>query len=329
MFTFINPMWLWALLVVPVLVVIAVLWERDRSKVGQAFADPSVMAIGSDRRARTLRRTALALAILAAAMGPIALARPAVDTTEQKHQGAVILEIDTSKSMQKTDLQPNRLDAAKVAANQFLDSAPEEVLVGLVTFSDRAVVQVAPTLDRIAVRNALDRLQVKEGTALGDAVAAGLGSLSGAGVLNPLPASPAQSAGRIMILTDGAGNVGLSTDDAIARAQAVKVPLYTVMLGNDAGRPDRPPPPQVLAGMATQTGGVFAQTTSTADLTKIFEDLGGALTVVPTVRELTVLAPLIALILLAIAGVLMVFSRRRPIATGPGAVMPGLPPLEG
>ena len=328
MFTFINPMWLWALLVVPVLVVIAVSWERDRSKVGQAFADPSVMAIGSDRRARTLRRTALALAILAAAMGPIALARPAVDTTEQKHQGAVILEIDTSKSMQKTDLQPNRLDAAKVAANQFLDSAPDEVLVGLVTFSDRAVVQVAPTLDRIAVRNALDRLQVKEGTALGDAVAAGLGSLSGAGVLNPLPASPAQSAGRIMILTDGAGNVGLSTDDAIARAQAVKVPLYTVMLGNDAGRPDRPPP-QVLAGMATQTGGVFAQTTSTADLTKIFEDLGGALTVVPTVRELTVLAPLIALILLASAGVLMAFSRRRPIATGPGAVMPGLPPLEG
>ena len=201
--------------------------------------------------------------------------------------------------------------------------------MGLVTCSDRAVVQVAPTLDRIAVRNALDRLQVKEGTALGDAVAAGLGSLSGAGVLNPLPASPAQSAGRIMILTDGAGNVGLSTDDAIARAQAVKVPLYTVMLGNDAGRPDRPPPPQVLAGMATQTGGVFAQTTSTADLTKIFEDLGGALTVVPTVRELTVLAPLIALILLASAGVLMAFSRRRPIATGPGAVMPGLPPLDG
>ncbi|NDH54206.1 MAG: VWA domain-containing protein [Betaproteobacteria bacterium] len=141
------------------------------------------MALGTvgGARARALRRTALALAILAAAMGPIALARPAVDTTEQKHQGAVILEIDTSKSMQKTDLQPNRLDAAKVAANQFLDSAPEEVLVGLVMFSDRAVVQVAPTLDRIAVRNALDRLEVKEGTALGDAVAAGLGSLSGAG----------------------------------------------------------------------------------------------------------------------------------------------------
>lgn len=325
--TFIDPMWLWALLVVPVLVVIAVMWERDRSRVGQAFADPQVMAIGSDRKARRLRRAALALAILAAAMGPIALARPAISSVDEKQQGAVILAIDTSKSMQKTDLQPSRLDAAKAAANEFLDSAPEDVMVGLVEFNDRAVVKVAPTPDRQAVRSALDTLEVKEGTALGDAVIAGIGSLQGAGVLNPLPATPQQSAGRIMILTDGAGNVGASTDDAIARAQAVKVPLYTVMLGNDAGRPDRPPPPETLAGMATQTGGVFAQTTSTADLTKIFQDLGGALTKVPSVTELTVLAPLVALVCLALAALMMAASRRRPIASGPGAAGAGLPPL--
>jgi len=325
--TFLDPMWLWTLLVIPVLVVIAVRWERDRAKAGQAFADPSVMAIGSDARARRLRRLALALGLLAVAMGPIALARPAFSTVEDQRRGAVVLEIDTSKSMQKTDLQPNRLDAAKAAANQFLDSAPEEVQVGLVTFNDRAVVQVAPTLDRQAVRSALDRLEVKEGTALGDAVVAGIGSLQGAGALNPVPATPQQSAGRIMILTDGAGNVGTTTDDAIARAQAVKVPLYTVMLGNDAGRPDRPPPAETLAGMATQTGGVFAQTTSTADLTSIFKDLGGALTKVPTVTELAWVASLLALLLLAAAGLLIGAARRRPIATGPGAGPAGLPPL--
>jgi len=325
--TFLDPMWLWALLVVPVLVVIAVMWERDRARVGQAFADPSVMAIGSDAKARRQRRTALALGLLAVAMGPLALARPAFSTVEDQRHGAVVLEIDTSRSMQKTDLQPNRLEAAKAAANQFLDSAPEEVQVGLVTFNDRAVVQVAPTLDRQAVRSALDRLDVKEGTALGDAVVAGIGSLSGAGALNPLPATPQQSAGRIMILTDGAGNVGTSTDDAIARAQAVKVPLYTVMLGNDAGRPDRPPPPETLAGMATQTGGVFAQTTSAGDLTKIFQDLGGALTKVPTVTELAWVASLLALLLLGAAGLLLSAARRRPIASGPGAGPAGLPPL--
>jgi Ca-activated chloride channel family protein len=215
--TFLDPMWLWALLVVPVLVVIAVRWERDRAKVGQAFADPAVMAIGSDATARRLRRIALALAILAAAMGPVALARPAISSIDEKQQGAVVLGIDTSKSMTKTDLQPSRLDAAKQAANEFLDSAPEDVMVGLVTFNDRAVVQVAPTLDRQAVRTALGTLQVREGTALGDAVIAGIGSLEGAGVLTPVAATPQQSAGRIMILTDGAGNVGTSTDDDIAR----------------------------------------------------------------------------------------------------------------
>ena len=80
--------------------------------------------------------------------------------------------------------------------------------------------------------------------------------------------------------------------------------------------------------MATQTGGVFAQTTSTDDLVRIFEDIGGALTQVPTVRQLTVLAPLIALLCLAGAGGLMLLARRRPIATGPGAGYGVLPPLR-
>jgi len=326
--TFLSPMWLWALLVVPVLVALAVVWERQRGDAARAFADPRVMAIGADSRARMLRRVALGLAILAAAMGPIALARPAVDTTEERRQGAVMLAIDTSKSMEKTDLAPTRLEAAKEAANRFLDAAPDEALIGLTTFNDRAVVRVAPTLDRPAVRAALDGLEVKEGTALGSAVVASLGALSGAGVLEPLPPTPQQSAGRVLVLTDGAGNVGITPEEATLRAREKRVPLYTVMLGNDPGRPDRPPPPETLATMATQTGGVFAQTTSTDDLVRIFEDIGGALTQVPTVRQLTVLAPLLALLLLGGAGVLMVIARQRPVATGPGAGVGTLPPLS-
>jgi Ca-activated chloride channel homolog len=317
--TFLSPMWLWALLLVPVLAVFAARWERQRGRAAAAFADPRVMAVGSDSRARLYRRVALGLAIVAAAMGPIALARPAMDTTEEKRQGAVMLAIDTSESMKKTDLAPDRLDAAREAANRFLDEAPEESLIGLVSFNDRAVVQVAPTLDRVAVRSALDRLEIREGTALGSAVVASLGSLAGAGVLEPVPATPQQSAGRIMVMSDGAGNVGITPEEATQRAKARRVPVYTVMLGDDPGRPDRPAPPVQLASMATQTGGVFAQTTSTDDLVRIFEDIGGALTQVSTVRQLTVLAPLVALLCLGAAGVLMARGRRRPIAHGPGA----------
>lgn len=317
--TLLSPNWLWALLLLPALVAMAVLWERDRARAGRAFADPAILAVGTDARARVYRRVALGLAIVAAAMGPVALARPAVDVTDEKRQGAVMVAIDTSKSMTKTDLAPSRLDAAKEAATRFLDAAPDETLVGLITFSDRARVQVAPTTDRLSVRSALDRLDIKEGTALGSAVVAGLGSLAGAGVLEPLPSSPQTSAGRILLLTDGAGNVGITPQDATERAKAKRVPLYTVMLGNDAGRPDMPSPPTTLASMATQTGGIFTQTTSTEDLVTILEGLGGALTPVQTMRQLTVLAPLIALILLSGAGTLVLLGRRRPVATGPGA----------
>jgi Ca-activated chloride channel family protein len=160
-------MWLWALLVIPVLVVFAVRWERQRTHAATAFADPRVMAVGSDPSARLYRRIALGLAIVAAAMGPVALARPAMDTTEEKRQGAVMLAIDTSESMRKTDLAPDRLAAAREAANRFLDEAPQESLIGLVSFNDRAVVQVAPTLDRVAVRAARARRGMRPGPAPG------------------------------------------------------------------------------------------------------------------------------------------------------------------
>ena len=326
--TFLSPMWLWGLLLVPVLVGLAIAWERQRGVAARAFADARVMSVGADRGGRLLRQSALALAILAVAMGPIALARPAVDATEEKRQGAVMLAIDTSLSMNKDDLKPSRLAAAREAANRFLDAAPDEVRVGLVTFDEKAVVRVAPTLDRPAVRAALDDMPTAEGTALGSAVVAGLGSLAGAGVLDTLPPTPQESAGRMLILTDGAGNVGVSPEEATQRARDKRVPLYTVMLGDDPGRPDRPAPPVTLASMATQTGGVFAQTASTEDLVRIFEDIGGALTQVSAVRQLTVLAPLIALLCLGGAGVLMSAVRRRPIASGPGAgTSAGLPPL--
>ena len=55
-----------------------------------------------------------------------------------------------------------------------------------------------------------------------NAVVAGIGSLQGAGALTPVPATPKESAGRIMILTDGAGNVGTTTDAAIARVRRLR-----------------------------------------------------------------------------------------------------------
>ena len=58
--------------------------------------------------------------------------------------------MDVSRSMKATDVQPTRLDAARVAAKTFLDEVPEKFRVGVVSFATRAVVGVAPTEDRDA-----------------------------------------------------------------------------------------------------------------------------------------------------------------------------------
>jgi hypothetical protein len=89
-----------------------------------------------------------------------------------------------------------------------------------------------------------------------------------------------------------------------------------VLLGDDPGRADQASPRETLASLATQTGGVFTQSTSTEDLVRVFEDLGGAIVPVRELTELTAWVALLALVLLAAAGVLVGVARdsRSPAA---------------
>ncbi len=66
---------------------------------------------------------------------------------EEGSAGTVILAMDVSESMGRTDVEPNRLEAAKEAARAFLDRLPTDLQVGLVTFAARSDVVVAPTTD--------------------------------------------------------------------------------------------------------------------------------------------------------------------------------------
>jgi Ca-activated chloride channel family protein len=255
------------------------------------------------------------VALLAVAAGVVALARPSVEQTSQERRSTVVVALDVSESMIKTDLQPSRLQAAVDAAERFLDEAPDGTAVGIVTFADRSLVRLAPTTDRQAVRDALDGItETRVGTALGQAVVTSLGALQAAGVVqDPPPADPSDSPGRILVLTDGANSIRKATspEAAAERAAAEGVPLYTILLGNDPGRPDQPLPAETLAAMATRTGGVFAQSTTTDDLRAVFADIGSIVAPVDELRELTVWAAGLALVLVAIAAALAAVARPR------------------
>jgi Ca-activated chloride channel family protein len=220
--------------------------------------------------------------------------------------------------MFKDDLAPNRLAAAVDAARRFADEAPGDTAIGLATFADQASVVLAPTADQDAVDRALDGLgDTREGTALGEAVVTGLAALRSAGAIaDPPAADPSDSPGRLLVLTDGANSIGArnaTTPEASAeRAAADGVPVYTILLGDDPGRPDQPLPAETLAAMATRTGGVFAQSTTADDLRAVFADIGSIVAPVEELRELTVWAAGGALGLLVVAALLAGLSRPRP-----------------
>lgn len=318
--TWLAPDWLWALALLPLAVALAILWWRGRTAAATAYAEPSILDLRPSRAQRGSWTLAAALGTLALGAGILALARPALDITDEESRGAVMVAVDNSNSMLKDDLAPDRLTAAFDAARVLVDTAPDELSIGLVTFADRAVVRVNPTVDRDAMVNALAEVgETREGTSMAAAVNASLSALRGAGVIG-LPAEADADTGsatpaRIIIITDGADSIRPCPEVAAATARAARVPVYTVLLGDDAGHPRCGDPEENLSLVASQTGGVYTQSTDSADLALVFEDIGRSLTTETSLREVTVWVAAAALALLLFAGLAIAAApARRPAA---------------
>ena len=236
------------------------------------FTNVSLLENLVPRRPAWRRHVPVALYLAAVAALAIALARPSMVVPVPREEATVILTMDTSRSMIATDVDPTRLDAAKAAATQFVDSLPAGFKVGLVAFSTEARLVLSPTTDRTQLHQAIDGLRADGGTALGDAIdlslqAAGIAtgtpanSVAGA-TPSPAPAasadpsaspdagaaSPAPSAGTddkgtpltaMVLLSDGKSSTGqLDPLDAADEAAQAGVPIYAIALGTDSGQVD-------------------------------------------------------------------------------------------
>ena len=190
---------------------------------------------------------------------------------------------DTSGSMSATDVSPSRLAAAEKAANQFLTKVPDSVRVGLLEFNTHVTLLQSPTTDHALVSSALAQLRVTGGTAIGDAIRTALKTLE-----NVPRQGGKRPPGAIVLISDGASDVGSDPITAAQQAATAHIPVYTVVLGTATGTVKEkrgnktvtvpvPPDPQQLAEIARVSHGQSFSATDAKGLDTVYQHLGSEL----------------------------------------------------
>lgn len=232
---------LWSLWTVPILLAAYVWVQRRRRRFALRYPSVSVIRAASVRTSRR-RHLPAALLLLTLAALLVALGRPQLIVAVAEPSQTIILTIDVSESMGATDIQPNRIEAAKAAARTFVNGASPEARIGVVAFSTTASIVQSPTRDRDAVAAAINRLVPGGSTAIGSGILVSLNAISGdatlastGGQTDPAPPeiapSPVQRPASIVLLTDGANVQGPLPGDAARKAAELGVRIFAVAVG--------------------------------------------------------------------------------------------------
>jgi Ca-activated chloride channel family protein len=316
--TFVHPGRLWLLLLVVALVAAYVVIQIVRRPAYTVrFTNLALLDVVAPKRPGWRRHVTAAAFALGAAVVVAALAEPAKDVQVPVERATVVLAIDVSLSMEATDILPDRLEAAKSAAGAFLDTVPESINVGLVEFAGSASVVVPPTTEHEDIRRALEDLSLAEGTAIGEAIFTGLGSLATLPEAeDPDEVVPA----TIIVLSDGETTVGRPNEEAIAAAVEQEVPVSTIAFGTDEGiifiegeAVQVPPDLEAMEQIASDTGGVSFEAESEQELAAAYEDLGSSIGFETEQRPITEWFIAAAFVLLlAAAGLSLLWFARLP-----------------
>ncbi len=252
----------------------------------------SMLAVVVPKQSQWRRHVAVALSILSLVTLTAAFARPKTVVNVPRERATVVLVIDASLSMQATDVNPTRLDAAKAAAIQFVKDLPEKYNISVVSMAGSPAVLVPPTLAHNTVENAINGIQLQDSTAIGEGIATAMRALEQAPKDPNDPKSVAP--GAIVLLSDGSNTVGRAPQQAAADARDAKVPIYTIAYGTENGFVDldgkREPVPvnhEQMKEIATISGGEYFQAATADQLKKVYENIGSEVGYEKADREVT------------------------------------------
>jgi Ca-activated chloride channel family protein len=231
-FEFENPAFLWGLLILPFLV-FWFFYTHAKNSASLRVATIRGFKVQPSFLAK-LKPLLYVLRLLAIALLLVALARPrnvSVSKRTKTNKGIdIVMAIDVSGSMLAKDLQPNRLEALKKVASNFVRQRPND-RIGIVVYAGESFTKTPITSDKSIVGSSIQSIehgQIEDGTAIG----MGLGS-----AINRLKDSKAKSK-VIILLTDGVNNAGfIDPKTASELAKELKIKVYTIAIGTNGMAP--------------------------------------------------------------------------------------------
>lgn len=326
--SFIWPTLLLMLLSVPLLVLFYIFLQGRRRRFAARYGS---LGLVNDNAGSGIgmRRHIPALIFLAGiTILLFSLARPQATVSVPKIEGTVMLTFDVSGSMAAEDLPPTRMEAAKLAARQFVEQQPSGISIGVVVFSDGGISVQPPTDNREETLTTIDRLVPRRGTSIGNGILVALNTIAvDAGdppILNTndLSQDPAVApveapqgwypSAVIVLFTDGENNQEPDPTMAAEVAADLGVRVYTVGIGTPAGTTIEVEGMTVhtsldeamLQFIAFETGGMYYNAGNENELDRIYNDLEPKLSIKPEEMEMTSIFAGLGMIIFLLGGML-------------------------
>jgi Ca-activated chloride channel homolog len=326
MMSFIWSPLLFSLFFVPLLVLLYLRMQRQRRKIAAQYGSLGMVNASAGNLPGARRHIPALIFLFGITVLLLSLARPQANVSLPRLEGTVVLTFDVSGSMAADDLVPTRMEAAKAAARQFVESQPPGVSIGVVAFSDGGITVQYPTNKRDETLATIYRLVPRRGTSLGNgilvalntiAVDAGDPSILNASNLSETPELVTEPQGwypsaMIVLLSDGENTDRLDPIAAADLAADLGVRIYTVGVGSIEGATitvegftvhsqlDEP----TLQEIANISGGEYYYAGDEEELQRIYADLRPRFTIKPEQLEVTSIFAGIGILVFLVGGAL-------------------------
>jgi Ca-activated chloride channel family protein len=280
--TYAEPLFLWLLVLIPGMIAFYILRQQKTSAALHMPGLEQFNGVGKTFR-NYLRHILFALRIIAVSLLIIVLARPQKTDQFQNEitEGIdIMLALDISGSMLARDFRPDRLEASKNVATEFISGRPYDRL-GLVVFSGESFTQCPLTTDHAVLINLMREIQsgmIEDGTAIGNGLATAINRIKDSEAISKV----------IILLTDGVnnrGDIAPSTAADIAKTYGIRV--YTIGVGTRGTAPYPVQTPYgvqyqnmqveideaILKEIASKTGGNYFRATDNDKLIQVYAEI--------------------------------------------------------